>query len=139
MGLIGKSMTGIQNIDQLLSNMTPELNKGKYVFVSIQNLTSISSDDVICLFRESEGITIILDKNKADELNLTYNFVAAWITLTVHSSLNAVGLTAAFSSELASHGISCNVVAGFYHDHIFVDYNNADKALSVLNQLSQSS
>ena len=131
--------TEIQNIDQLLSNMTPKLNKGKYVFVSVENLKNISSDDILCLFRESEGITVIMDKKRADELNLLYVFVAAWITLTVHSSLSAIGLTAAFSSELANHKISCNVVAGFYHDHIFVDYNDGDKALNVLNQLSRSS
>ena len=70
--------------------------------------------------REAEGYTVVLNRQVADSLALDYNFVASWITLTVHSALDAVGLTAAFSNALAQNGISCNVVAGYYHDHIFV-------------------
>mgnify|MGYP002393580319 CR=1 FL=1 len=83
-----------------------------------------------------EGYTVIADKQLADRLNLDYNFIAAWITLTVHSSLQAVGLTAAFSRALADENISCNVMAGYFHDHIFVDERDADKALTVLKKLS---
>nr|WP_297760662.1 ACT domain-containing protein [uncultured Muriicola sp.] len=59
------------------------------------------------------------------------------MTLTVHSSLEAVGLTAAFSSALSEQGISCNVVAAFFHDHIFVDKKDAEKAMEILNKFSQ--
>jgi uncharacterized protein len=62
--------------------------------------------------------------------------VAAWITLTVHSALEAVGLTAAFSKALADVNISCNVVAGYYHDHIFVPQQDAEKAMAVLESLA---
>ncbi len=88
-------------------------------------------------FREEEGITIIIRKEMADSLSLAYSFVAAWITLTVHSSLSAVGLTASFSKALAEKGISCNVVAAFYHDHIFVDKKDAEMAMKVLAELSE--
>ncbi|MCH2235920.1 MAG: ACT domain-containing protein [Crocinitomicaceae bacterium] len=115
--------------------MTPELNSGEYVFVSIQNLNEITINDVVGHFKEKEGVTIIIEKSKAETLNLKYSYTAAWITLNVHSSLNAVGLTAAFSRELAKHGLSCNVVAGFYHDHIFVEYNDANKAMEVLKSI----
>jgi len=97
----------------------------------------INFDDIILMFKEEEGTTIILKKEIADRLKLDYSFVATWITLTVHSSLEAVGLTAAFSKALADEEISCNVVAGYYHDHLFVDKENANKAMIVLNNLSR--
>ncbi|WP_418636222.1 ACT domain-containing protein [Winogradskyella sp.] len=88
-------------------------------------------------FKEEESITLITKKEVADQLNLDYAFVASWITLTVHSSLEAVGLTAAFSKALSENGISCNVVAAYYHDHIFVDKKDTDKALAILNAFSK--
>ena len=94
-------------------------------------------DDVLGAFKEEEGWTIILHKELADKLGYSYSYVAAWITLTIHSSLEAVGLTAAFSSALAKHFISCNVVAAYYHDHIFVAKQDAGKALNVLKKLAQ--
>jgi len=62
----------------------------------------------------------------------------AWITLTVHSSLEAVGLTAAFATALGNAGISCNVIAGFYHDHLFVGKDDAHTALTVLRELAKN-
>ena len=82
-------------------------------------------------------MTIIVKKETADALNLGYSFIASWITLTVYSSLEAVGLTAAFSRALSEGGISCNVVAAFYHDHIFVDRKDAKKAMEILNRFSE--
>ena len=87
-------------------------------------------------FKEEEGYTFILTKQSADELGLQYSFIAAWITLNVHSSLEAVGLTAAFSKVISDNGISCNVVAAFYHDHIFVNSQDVGKAMKVLQSLS---
>lgn len=118
--------------------MTPVLNKGEYVFVSVQDISQIEREKTICEFREKEGTTVVLSKSYADELKLTYDFVASWITLEIHSSLEAVGLTAAFSAELAKNNISCNVVAGFYHDHIFVPVKDSEKAIRVLTRLSEN-
>lgn len=130
-------MRGETNLQQLLRTMRPALNEGEFIFYSLPDLSVININDIIFSFKEKEGFTVILEKSLADKLNIPYSFVAAWITLTVHSSLEAVGLTAAFSKALADAGISCNVVAGFYHDHIFVAKQDAAKAMQVLLGLSQ--
>lgn len=129
-------MSGEKNLAILLKTMKPELNPGEYVFCKVDNLDIINPDKIIMLFREKEALTIILKREFADSFNLKYSYVASWITLTVHSSLEAVGLTAAFSKALSENDISCNVVAAYYHDHIFVDVRNIDKAMSVLNNFS---
>lgn len=131
-------MPGETNINILLKNMTPKLNEGIYVFCIITTLNGIDANEIIGTFKEDEGITIILKKEIADSLNLSYSYIAAWITLTIHSSLDAVGLTAAISSALAKENISCNVVAAYYHDHIFVDHGDAEKAISILNLISSN-
>jgi uncharacterized protein len=130
-------MNGETNLTTLLKTMHPKLNSGDYVFCTIKNANEIDLGNALMLFREEEAITVILSKERADSLQLEYSFVAAWITLTVHSSLNAVGLTAAFSKALSDAGISCNVVAAYYHDHIFVNTSDAARAMDVLTRLSQ--
>jgi hypothetical protein len=129
-------MSGETDIKSLLKNMTPELNKGEYVFCTI-SIPDLNMGGIIGAFKENEGWTVILNKEIADKLGYKYSYVAAWITLTVHSSLEAVGLTAAFSSALAKHFISCNVIAAYYHDHIFVAQKDAEKALNVLKELAK--
>jgi uncharacterized protein len=130
-------MSGETDIKSLLKNMTPELNEDEYVFCTIASIPDLNLEGVIGAFKENEGWTVILNKTLADKLGYSYSYVAAWITLTVHSSLEAVGLTAAFSAALAKHFISCNVVAAYYHDHIFVAKQDAGKALKVLKELAQ--
>ena len=129
-------MSGITNLAAILKTISPVLKEGSYVFCTVENNAAIDVSDIVAFFREEEAITVILAKETADRLNLTYSFVSAWITLTVHSSLEAVGLTAAFSTALTNNAISCNVVAAYYHDHIFVPVEKAKEAMHVLASLA---
>ena len=122
----------------MIKGMTPKLNEGEFVIVTLPNVDHISRADTICEFKEEEGVTVIIAKQKADALQLPYEYIASWITLEIHSSLEGVGLTALFSSELAKNNISCNVVAAYYHDHIFVDHKVGEKAVNVLKTLSEN-
>ncbi|HZH64679.1 MAG TPA: ACT domain-containing protein [Flavisolibacter sp.] len=132
-----REMTGESNLNILLNTMKPKLNDGEFVFCTLKDLALVDLKGIVLLFKEEEAMTIIVKKETADALNLGYSFIASWITLTVYSSLEAVGLTAAFSSALSEGGISCNVVAAFYHDHIFVDRKDAKKAMEILNRFSE--
>lgn len=129
-------MPGEKNLDVLLRSMKPCLNDGVYVFCTIQDLDANIAADCLMMFREAEGMTVILEKDTAEKHGLHYAYACSWITLTVHSSLEAVGLTAAFSKALADERISCNVVAGYYHDHVFVHPGDAGRAMQILERLS---
>jgi hypothetical protein len=128
---------GEKDLNLRLRSMQPELNSGEYVFCTSPGTNIPDETGIICRFREKEGLTLVMERSLADRLELPYSFVASWITLTVHSSLEAVGLTAAFAQALSAADISCNVIAAFYHDHIFVGIHDTEKAMQVLHRLSQ--
>lgn len=131
-------MTGETNLEKLLANLSPELMDGDYVFCTFRNARYGDYPELepISAIEEAEGLTLIIPKSKADENSLDYESVFKGITLSVHSSLDAIGLTAAFSSKLSGSGISANVVAGYYHDHIFVQRELAASALRALQELA---
>ena len=120
---------------RLIKNVQPVMQKGQYVFIALNENPPFPVDDAFCLFREKEGITYVLEKCRADELQLPYSFIAVWITLNVYSSLKAVGLTARVSEALAKENISCNAIAAYHHDHVFVPYRDADRAMAILRKL----
>ena len=132
-------MSGEKDLQKLLASMSPEIIEGEVVFCTFPGAQcgDHSALDPVAAIREAEGLTLVIPKSKADENKLRYESVFRQITLTVHSSLDAVGLTAAFASKLAEHGISANVIAGFYHDHIFVQSEDAERALDALNELTR--
>lgn len=128
-------MHGETNLTKLLQNMSPQLQTGDYVFCTVKKEFNIPFSSIISIFKEKEGVSIILPKTEADKLGLPYAVVMSWITLNIHSALEAVGLTAAVSAALGNENISCNVVAAFYHDHIFVPKVDAAKAMKALEMI----
>jgi uncharacterized protein len=131
-------MSGETNLRKLLAEMSPQLNAGEYTFCTLPVSAPIPvACHLVGLIQEMEGTSIIVPRNEADTSGLKYDFIAAWITLTIHSDLEAVGLTAAISRALAEAGIPCNVVAGYYHDHLFVPANKAGHAMDILKRLGE--
>ena len=130
--------TGETNLSKLLETMSPVLMAGEFVFITMPNARYGDHAELqpIASFNEAEGLTLVVPKQCADDNGIAYDAVFSAITLQVHSSLEAVGLTAAFSGVLAENNISANVVAGFYHDHIFVTKDSADKAMQAIVSLT---
>lgn len=84
---------------------------------------------------EVEGVTYVVPEDFARAQGDPPGFIAAWLSLRVHSALNAVGVTAAVSGVLAEHGIACNVLAGFHHDHLLVPAARRDDAIAAIRSL----
>lgn len=129
-------MAGETSLSALLRDMTPVLNPGEYVFCTLPSGVAPADAQVLGSFREREGLTLILERGEAERLGLDFDYVAAWLTLEVHSALQAVGLTAVVAGALAEAGISCNVVAAAFHDHLFVAHHDGSQALQILRRLA---
>ena len=128
-------MSGITELDKLLKSMEPELIESEFVFCTVEgSLIDYVSLNPVATFIETEGLTLVLEKSIAQTAELKFEGTFRQITLTVHSSLEAVGLTAAVSEKLANKGISANVVAAYYHDHVFVQSAKAEIALLALKE-----
>ena len=125
-------MSTPNSLTDLLKNLSPILDTNFYAYISVQNIESIQIEDIHCLYRESEGITLVLYQEIAEKYKLDYNELYAKITLQVNSSLNDVGLTAAVATQLGKSNIPCNVIAAFHHDHIFVPASMAELAMKAL-------
>jgi len=131
-------MAGEKNLTRLIQEMEPSLEPGAFVFCTVPANFDLQNRAVVATFMEKEGKTLVLAQREADQLGLAYEMTMAWITLNVHSALEAVGLTAAVANALAAKNISCNVIAGYYHDHIFIPQSDADLALQTLLALSKA-
>jgi len=110
----------LRDLDTLIASMQPELQPGVYVFASLPHDAVASGAGIVATFREREGLTVVMEERAAQAAGIAPLFRAAWITLTVHSDLNAVGLTAAF------------------HDHIFVPVDDGERAVDVLRDLQRT-
>ncbi len=117
----------------MIAGMAPVLDDQSYSF-AVLGEGEEPPEVAFALVREAEGMTVVLPTGEAETSS---SF--ARITLQVHSDLEGVGLTAAVSTALAEQGIACNVIAGFYHDHLFVPWDRREQAMQVLHKLSEKS
>lgn len=133
-------MSGETDLNTLLQTLQPVLSAESFVFVSVPYAVSPTQlANALMVYKEDEGTTLILESSFASNEGFTVDSTFKRITCNVHSSLDAVGMTAAMSAALTRATISANVVAGYYHDHIFVPASRADEAIAVLLGLTNPS
>jgi hypothetical protein len=132
-------MSGGRDLAALLRDMKPEMHNGIFVFCTIAEDAKLPATlKPVLTFREAEGTTLVIPREEAERVGLPHQFPSRLITLTVHSSLEAVGFLAAITARLAGAGISANAVSAFYHDHLFVPEDKAEQALRLLQDMSGS-
>lgn len=130
-------MSGISDLNTLLASMSPELMDGEFVFITVSGtLADYAQYNPIAMFQEKEGLTLVLPVNDAKLGGFEFDGIYKQITLMVHSSLEAVGLTAAIATKLTANGINANVIAAYYHDHVFIQKDKADLALKALKEFT---
>jgi hypothetical protein len=127
----------VSDLAELLRTLRPVLNDGNYVFAVLPHDADSGALEPLATFRENEGVTVVVAEERAQLAGLRVLFRAAWITLTVHSDLQAVGLTAAVAGALTRANISCNIIAAAHHDHLFVPVESAGAAIEALKALQR--
>ncbi|BEU21217.1 ACT domain-containing protein [Paraburkholderia terrae] len=127
-----------KDLAMLCATLSPVMAEATYVYCSFPEFTVPTGLLAFCIIREREGLTAIIERDEALRRGLAYTYDARLITLSVHSSLEAVGFIAVISRKLAGAGISCNVIAGYYHDHILVPVEKAEEAMTLLLEIAAS-
>ena len=122
----------IADLDELLRSLDPHLNPGAYAFVSLPEGLQFEPSMAVAFIREAEGVSVVMHAAAAAAAGFAITQTYGWISLSVHSDLQAVGLTAALARVLAAARIGCNVIAGARHDHLFVPSSQVQAAMSEL-------
>lgn len=131
-------MSAERNLQTLLQYISPELQDGIFVFTTLpEGKTIPDTINPLLTFREREGTTLVIRREDADSVGLSWQFASRLITLNVHSALDAIGFLAAITARLADAGISVNAVSAFHHDHLFVPVDKAEEALWILREMSR--
>ena len=130
-------MTGEKDLNTLLAKMQPELLPGAYVFCTVPEGRHSDHKELqpIAWYAEDEGLSLVVPEETAHAAGVLCSETFRCIVLRVHSSLVAVGLTAAVSSRLAAHGIPANMIAAFHHDYLLVPAEQAKEALGLLKEI----
>lgn len=130
-------MSGGMNLAALLQKMEPVLHADPYGFGLLAVGAAVPMDvKPFAVISEPEGLTVVATTEVLCAAAIAHQGKWARISLTVHSDLAAVGLTAAIAGELTRHQISANVVAGYFHDHVFVQWDRRDAAMAALIALT---
>jgi hypothetical protein len=129
-------MAGETDLGQMLATLQVRRRPGTYVYVTFPagEAPDLHLEPAAAV-AEEEGTTLVLGANDARGAGLRFEGEWAWLSLQVHSALEAVGLTAALATALAGAGIPANVLAGYHHDHVLVPPDRADEAIEVLQGL----
>ena len=127
---------GSADLGALLAHLEPVLRPGEYVFCTLPARVIPAGVAPLLVFQEDEGTTLVVQRSDARRIGKSYSTSWAWVSLEVHSSLEAVGLLAVVSAALAGGGISCNVVSAYHHDHLFVPLDRGEEALVILRSLT---
>ena len=128
-------MKPVTDLSELLRSLQPVQQPGRFVFATVPRGRVLDTACVQAFIRETEGLSVVVSEEDAQRYQLPILLRCAWITLSVHSDLAAIGLTAAVAQALSEASISCNVIAGACHDHLFVPLERAQDALQVLSDL----
>ncbi len=131
-------MAGETDLDVMLRTLTVSVRPGTYTLVTVDKPVELGGG-IAAVLTEDEGTTVVATVEEAERRGWPVDFEGAWLTLDVHSALDAVGLTAAVSAALAAHGIPANMLAGHFHDHILVPADRADDSVVCLTRLAQGS
>ncbi len=130
-------MSGETNLSKLLAGLEPALDPVPYVFAVLERgITLPAGITPLATFAEDEGLTIVAPADEWRATGHTASAGYARLTMMVHSSLEAVGMTAAMATALTEAGISANVIAAYYHDHIFVPWYRRHDALAAIRALA---
>ncbi len=130
-------MAGETNLGRILAGMGVGRRDGVYVYATVAPGEPLPDIPIAAVVSETEGTTIVLDRDVAVAAGIAWEFEAAWLSITVHTSLEAVGVTASVATALAMKGIPCNVLAGFHHDHLLVPIDRVDDAIAAVDLVRQ--
>lgn len=123
---------GETDLAKMLATLEVRRRPGVFTYVALEAPTPEVLAAAHATVQEGELTSLVLPVEAAERAGLIVTLELAWLSLTVQSSLEAVGLTAAFSTTLGRHGIPCNVLAGFHHDHLLVPVDRAQDAIDAL-------
>lgn len=119
-----------------MTRLSPTLAADEYGFATLEpgrqpppGLTPLAT------FAEDEGLTLVATVSALDAARVGCQRGFARISLGLFSALEGVGLTAAVSAALADAGISCNMIAAYHHDHLFVPWDRREEALRIVETL----